>query len=99
MHFVTLHTGDIVTGSVIGGLIAAFIQFTGCTLDYGRREYLQFEDDDYYYYVKAVPKIHITDAERTVKRFGGKEDKPEKEKKKKKSKKNKKAGKGSDELR
>ena len=81
----------VVVGSVIGGLIAALIQFTGCTLDYGRREYLQFEDDDYYYYVKAVPKIHVTDAERKVKRFGGKEEKPKKEKNKKKSKKDKKA--------
>jgi hypothetical protein len=25
-------------------------------LDYARTERVQFEDDDYYYYVKAVPK-------------------------------------------
>lgn len=84
--------GMIVIGSVLGGLIAALVQFSGCTLDYARREYLQFEDDDYYYYVKAVPKIQITEAERTVKRFGGKDEKPKKDKKeKKKAKKDKKS--------
>ena len=83
--------GMVVVGSILGGLLAAVIQFMGCTLDYAHKEYLQFEDDDYYYYVKAVPKIQITEAERTVKRFGGKEEKPKKEKKEKKtSKKSKK---------
>lgn len=62
----------VIAGSVIGGLIAALAQFMGCTLDYAQKEYLQFEDDDYYYYVKAVPKIHVTKEERTVKTFGQK---------------------------
>ena len=67
---------------------------------YARKEYLQFEDDDYYYYVKAVPKIQVTQAERTVKTFGNdkaskkekakkeknKKEKPQKEKKAKKTK-------------
>ena len=73
----------VVVGSVIGGLLAAVAQFMGCTLDYARKESLQFEDDDYYYYVKAVPKIQITQAERTVKTYG----KKTKTKKAKKSKK------------
>lgn len=73
----------VVVGSVIGGLLAAIAQFMGCTLDYARKESLQFEDDDYYYYVKAVPKIQITQAERTVKTYG----KKTKTKKAKKSKK------------
>lgn len=73
----------VVVGSVIGGLLAAVAQFMGCTLDYARKESLQFEDDDYYYYVKAVPKIQITQAERTVKTYG----KKTKTKKTKKSKK------------
>ena len=29
-------------------------------MDYTRTEKVQFEDDDYYYYVKAVPKIKVT---------------------------------------
>ena len=71
----------VVIGSVIGGLLAAVIQFMGCTLDYARKESLQFEDDDYYYYVKAVPKIQITQAERTVKTYGRKPKKAKKSKK------------------
>lgn len=74
----------VVIGSVIGGLLTAVVQFMGCTLDYARKESLQFEDDDYYYYVKAVPKIQITQAERTVKTFG---KKPKKDKKSKKGQK------------
>lgn len=71
----------VIIGSVIGGLLAAAAQFMGCTLDYARKESLQFEDDDYYYYVKAVPKIQITQAERTVKTYGKKSKKAKKSKK------------------
>ncbi|MCR5215289.1 MAG: hypothetical protein K6E10_12820 [Eubacterium sp.] len=51
----------VILGSIIGGLIGIIIRFGMGFLDYGRTERVQFEDDDYYYYVKAVPKI---DAER-----------------------------------
>ena len=61
--------------------MAALAQFMGCTLDYARKESLQFEDDDYYYYVKAVPKIQITQAERTVKTYNKKPKKAKKAKK------------------
>ncbi len=37
------------------------------SVDYNRTEYTQFEDDDYYYYVKAVPKIKVTAPEVKVK--------------------------------
>ncbi len=53
-----------VTGMVAGVLISlalAFIyQFFAFAVDYSRTEYTQFEDDDYYYYVKAVPKIAVS---------------------------------------
>ena len=29
------------------------------SVDYQRTEYTQFEDDQYYYYVKAVPKVEM----------------------------------------
>lgn len=86
----SISIGMVVVGSLIGGLLAAFVQFMGCTLDYARKEYLQFEDDDYYYYVKAVPKIQVTQAERKVKSFSEREEKPKKEKNSKKTKKSKK---------
>ena len=36
-------------------------------LDYGRIEKVQFEDDDYYYYVTAVPKIRLAEEEKEIK--------------------------------
>ena len=43
--------------SVVIALVYTFFAFA---VDYTRTEYLQYEDDDYYYYVKAVPKIAVT---------------------------------------
>lgn len=39
--------------------IACGIQFFRCLIDYSGVEYTEFEDDDFYYYVKAVPKINV----------------------------------------
>ena len=52
--------------AIIGTLLAVFLQFMKCAVDYSRKEYIQFEDDDYYYYVKAVPKIFISEPEKNV---------------------------------
>ena len=60
----------MIIGSVISGVIAMIIQFLFFNLDYSRTERLQFEDDDYYYYVKAVPKKMVAVREVTVKHFG-----------------------------
>lgn len=43
------------------------LQFFILAVDYSRTEYTQFEDDDYYYYVKAVPKIKVTATDVKVK--------------------------------
>ena len=51
---------ELVVG-MIGAVIASLIyQLFVFSVDYSRTEYTQFEDDDYYYYVKAVPKIAIS---------------------------------------
>ena len=47
----------VIAGSVVGLLIALVVRFGQGILDYKHTERVQFEDDDYYYYVKAVPKI------------------------------------------
>lgn len=47
--------------------IGAVITFFVFNLDYTRIENTQFEDDDYYYYVKAVPKNVFARPKRTVK--------------------------------
>ena len=67
---------------VISGVIAMIIQFLFFNLDYSRTERLQFEDDDYYYYVKAVPKSLVTEKDKQIKRFNGKNEKERLNKKK-----------------
>jgi hypothetical protein len=51
-------------------LIGFILQFIFMNLDYARTERVQFEDDDYYYYVKAVPKKMVAFKEKKVKHFG-----------------------------
>lgn len=56
---VSISMGQLLGGIVVSMLIAAVYNFMIFTVDYTRTEYTQFEDDDYYYYVKAVPKMSI----------------------------------------
>lgn len=61
-------------GSLIGGSAAAIaigliLEFFFFSVDYSRSEKLQYEDDEYYYYVKAVPKLSVSTPEKTVKRI------------------------------
>ena len=44
-------------GSVLAILVAIVVQFFKTVVDYSSVENTQFEDDEYYYYVKAVPKV------------------------------------------
>ena len=37
--------------------------------DYTRTERLEYEDDDYYYYVKAVPNALVATSERSINNF------------------------------
>lgn len=59
----------ILFGSVISGAVACVVQFFKCVVDYSRTEVVQFEDDDYYYYVKAVPKVVVTQKDISVKKI------------------------------
>ena len=67
-------TITILVGSIISCVIAFVIQFLFFNLDYSRTERLQFEDDEYYYYVKAVPKAIVAGTDKKVTRFSGKEE-------------------------
>lgn len=62
----------VLAGSLVSAGIAFVIQLLFFNLDYSRTEKLQFEDDEYYYYVKAVPKAIISGSDKQVKRFAGK---------------------------
>lgn len=60
---------SLIIGSVVAVIVAFIVKFFVFSVDYTRKEYLQFEDDEYYYYVKAVPKSSVTIPEKTVKRI------------------------------
>lgn len=53
----------VIISSIVSGVIAFVIQFMVFAVDYKRTDYAQFEDDEYYYYVKAVPKVRVAEKE------------------------------------
>ena len=59
----------LLIGSVLAILIAKVLEFFVFNVDYSRTERVQFEDDEYYYYVKAVPKVTVTPVAKTVKKI------------------------------
>ena len=61
--------GSVLVGNILAGLLAAVIQFFKGVVDYSRTELVQFEDDDYYYYVKAVPKIKVSEENINIKKI------------------------------
>ena len=58
-----------ILGTFISVGISFVIQFFLFNMDYTRTEMVQFEDDEYYYYVKAVPKIIVSTPEKRVKKI------------------------------
>lgn len=65
----TYGTVGLILGTMVSAGLAFFIKFFAFNVDYTRVEKVQFEDDEYYYYVKAVPKVSIAGREKTVKRI------------------------------
>ncbi len=59
----------IIIGTLVGMALAFVVQFFKGTVDYSRTEIVQFEDDEYYYYVKAVPKLTVTAKNVNVKKI------------------------------
>lgn len=72
MYTTNISIIGIILGSVIAFGVVKIIQFFVFNLDYARTERVQFEDDEYYYYVKAVPKVMISTPEVKVKKVSGK---------------------------
>jgi hypothetical protein len=66
---VTVKIVALLLGSVASGVLAFIVKFFVFSVDYTRTERVQFEDDEYYYYVKAVPKNVIAEPKKTVKRI------------------------------
>ena len=62
---------SVIVGTIFSFLLTIILQFFVFHVDYMRAEKVQFEDDEYYYYVKAVPKVTVTRPEKTVKHIAG----------------------------
>ncbi|MFI3236892.1 MAG: hypothetical protein R3Y47_02545 [Lachnospiraceae bacterium] len=58
-----------VLSSVVSVAIALVVIFFKFNVDYNRTEKVQFEDEEYCYYVKAVPKMNMPTQTRKVKRI------------------------------
>lgn len=61
--------GGVLLGSIAAAVLAFLVQFFRFNLDYSRVEKVQFEDEEYYYYVKAVPKMAVSTPEKKVKKI------------------------------
>ena len=59
----------MIFGLAVSCLLAVIYNFFIFSVDYTRTEYVQFEDDDYYYYVKAVPKMTVATPEFKVQKI------------------------------
>lgn len=60
MFDVSVPMVELLIGVILAMVLAAVYNFFVFAVDYSRTEYVQFQDDDYYYYVKAVPKITVS---------------------------------------
>lgn len=60
---------ELVLGTFISLLVAGIYHFFVFAVDYSRTEYTQFEDDEYVYYVKAVPKVVVSRPDVRVQRI------------------------------
>ncbi|MBQ4536005.1 MAG: hypothetical protein II994_00140 [Lachnospiraceae bacterium] len=60
---------NAIFGAILAVIVGKIIEFFRFCVDYSRTEKVQFEDDEYYYYVKAVPKMMVTAPTKTVKKI------------------------------
>ena len=67
----------VIFGTFFSAVLVLVLQFFIHNLNYSRTEYVQFEDDEYYYYVKAVPKNTVALTEKKVKKIKGSEKSPQ----------------------
>lgn len=64
----------MIAGHIAAIIVGLVINFFIMSVDYTATEYVQFEDDDYYYYVKAVPKMSVARKNVTIKKFNSSKD-------------------------
>lgn len=69
MFDTNVSVGGIIVGAFVAALVGLVLMFLFFQVDYTRVEKVQFEDDEYYYYVKAVPKITVSTPQKKVKKI------------------------------
>lgn len=61
----------VIVTTVISVILAIVLEFFVFGGDYTRTEHMEYEDDDYFYYVKAVPKVSVATSKRKIKKING----------------------------
>lgn len=64
-----ISVGSVLLGSIVAIVIGVIVQFFKTVVDYSRVQNTQFEDDEYYYYVKAVPKVTMGKQKKNVRKI------------------------------
>ena len=64
---ININIGSVIIAGILAAVIGLVIEFAALGVDYSRSETTQFEDDEYVYYVKAVPKSFVAQAEKSIK--------------------------------
>lgn len=59
----------VILSNILAVLVGLVIQFFCFHVDFSRTEYAQFEDDEYYYYVKAIPKMYLSEPEKRIQKI------------------------------
>ena len=57
---VKIDYGMLILGSILSLILSLILELFLFTVDYSRTKSVQYEDDEYYYYVKAVPKVSMS---------------------------------------
>jgi hypothetical protein len=60
---------SMILGSLLAIITGVILQFLFFHVDYSRTEKLQFEDDEYYYHVKAIPKVTVSSTQKKIKKI------------------------------
>lgn len=69
LYDINVSVGGVLLGSILGLAVAKVVELFRFCVDYNRTEKVQFEDDEYYYYVKAIPKMTVAVSTKTVKKI------------------------------
>lgn len=66
---VSYSIGGLLLGTLLAIAVGMIMHLFIFSVNYSATEYVQFEDNDYYYYVKAVPKVSVASKDLTVKKI------------------------------